>query len=63
MESYRLGLTIQEGNAEQALAAIPHLAARTDPDGNPLSPRFADYREHHSQDRLDRILVELLESL
>jgi hypothetical protein len=63
VESYRLGLTIQEGNAEQALAAIPHLAARTDPDGNPLSPRFADYREHHSQDRLDRILVELLESL
>jgi glycosyltransferase involved in cell wall biosynthesis len=63
VESYRLGLTIPEGNAEQALAAIPRLAARTNLDGNPLSSRFADYREHHSQDRLDRILVELLESL
>ena len=63
VESYRLGLTIPEGNAPQALAAIPHLAARTDRDGKPLTPRFAEYREHHSLERLDRILRELLESL
>ena len=62
VESYRLGLTIPEGNAEQALAAIQHLATRTDPAGNPLSPRFADYRAQHSLERLDRILAELLES-
>lgn len=60
VKNYRLGLTIPEGNAEQALAAIPHLAARTDPAGNPLSPRFADYREHHSLERLDRIFKELM---
>ena len=63
VETYRLGLTIPEGNAAQALAAIPHLAALTARDGKPLSPRFADYREHHSLERLDRILGELLESL
>ncbi len=60
VEIYRLGITIREGNAEQALAAIPHLVARTDLNGQPLSSRFANYREHHSQERLDRILKELL---
>lgn len=60
VETYCLGLTIQEGNASQALAALTRLVARTDLQGNPLSPRFADYREHHSQQRLDRILADLL---
>jgi glycosyltransferase involved in cell wall biosynthesis len=60
VETYRLGLTIPEGNAEQALAVIPCLAAGKDREGNPLSPKFAEYRHHHSQARLDRILAELL---
>jgi hypothetical protein len=60
VETYRLGTTIRQADAQQALAAIPHLAAHTDPAGQPLAPRFADYREHHSQQRLDRILAELL---
>jgi hypothetical protein len=60
VETYRLGITIREGSAEQALAAIPHLAARTGLDGKPLSPRFAEYREQHSLERLDRILGELM---
>jgi len=54
VEQYRLGLTIPEGSASHALAAI------TDLDSQALSPRFAEYREHHSQERLDRILAELL---
>lgn len=60
VETYRLGLTIPEGNAEHALAAIPRLAAGTDREGQPLSPEFAQYRRHHSQQRLDRILGDLL---
>jgi glycosyltransferase involved in cell wall biosynthesis len=61
VETYRLGLTIPEGDAAGALAAIPLLIAGNDREGSPLSPRFEDYREHHSQARLDRILAELLE--
>ncbi|MEO8617506.1 MAG: hypothetical protein ABI600_20415, partial [Luteolibacter sp.] len=63
VENYRLGLTIQEADATQALAAIPCLLAGTDRNHQALSPDFGAYREHHSQVRLDRILVELLESV
>lgn len=63
VESYRLGLTIPQGDAAQALAVMPHLAAGHDRQGRPLSPRFTEYRDHHSQARLDRILEELLGSL
>ena len=38
----------------------PSYRTGTDRPGNLLSPRFAEYREDHSQDRLDAILVELL---
>lgn len=63
VEKYRLGLTIPEASPEQALAAIVRLAAGTNFSGEPLSPRFAGYREDHSQGRLDRILGNLLESV
>lgn len=60
VETYRIGLTIPERSAEHALAVIPRLAAGKNREGNPLAPQFAAYREHHSQERLDRILRELL---
>jgi hypothetical protein len=60
VETYRLGLTIPQGNTAQALATLAQLAAGIDHQGNPLAPRFEEYREHHSQQRLDRILAELL---
>jgi glycosyltransferase involved in cell wall biosynthesis len=63
VESYRLGLTIPEANPEKALALIPYLVAGTDPMGHPLSPRFEDYRHHHSLERLDHLLQELLETV
>lgn len=63
VETYQLGLTIPEGNAERALAVIPCLAAGKNLEGKPLSPRFGEYREHHSQERLDRILGDLLGAL
>ena len=58
VEAYRLGITIPEADAEQALAAIPRLLG-----AQPLSPNFAEYREHHSLARLDRILTNLLASV
>lgn len=54
VEGYRLGRTISEGNAAEALAALERLA------DEPLHSRFADYRDDHSQARLDRILARLL---
>ncbi|MES2661619.1 MAG: glycosyltransferase [Verrucomicrobiota bacterium] len=57
VEKYGMGLTIPEGYAEQALAAIKQLETSNS------TPRFADYREDHSQARLDRILAELLASV
>lgn len=61
VETYRLGVTIPEGSAEKALSGIQCLAAGKDFQGKPLTPKFADYREQHSRDRLDRILGELLQ--
>ena len=63
VEAYRLGITIPEADAEQALAAIPHLLGGKDTHQRSLSPSFAEYSEHHSQARLDRILTKLLESV
>jgi hypothetical protein len=63
VEKYHLGVTIPEADPGHALAAIHHLADGTDADGRPLAPRFADYREDHSQARLDRILSDLLDNL
>ncbi len=63
VEKYRLGITIKEADATQALAAIPCLLAGTDLHRELLSPDYEAYREHHSQARLDRILIELLESV
>ena len=60
VETYRMGLTIPQATPDQALAAIPLLASLTGRDGNPLSPDFASYREHHSQARLDELLASLL---
>ncbi len=63
VESYRLGITIREGHAGDAAAALPFLAAGTDTAGNPLAARFSAYRDDHSSTRLDEILAALLASL
>lgn len=60
VETYRTGLTIPESTPENALAAISHLAAGTDWQGLALAPRYADFRDHHSQARLVNILDRLL---
>lgn len=63
VERYRMGLTIRGATAEEAITAIPYIAALTDLEGRALSPRYEEYREDHSLARLDRILGELLHSL
>lgn len=60
VERYRLGLTIPEGNATSALAALRQLADRRDWMCDPLDSLFAAYRQRHSQTELDRILAALL---
>ncbi len=61
VENYQLGISIPEGSAEAALAAIPLLLAGKGGGGQALAPDFAAYRDDHSQDRLDRILADLLD--
>jgi len=61
VRNYQLGINISEGSADEALTAIPLLLAAIGNDGQALSPDYAAYREHHSQDRLDSILAGLLE--
>ena len=54
------------GQASDAAVALAHLApvALWSSDSvRALCPDFASYREHHSQDRLDRILAKLLEQV
>ncbi len=55
VERYRLGLTIAQGMAAEALAAIPLLIAKS------VSSDFAGYRADHSLARLDGILAALLQ--
>ncbi len=61
VETYQLGTCISERSAEEALTAVSLLLAGKRSHGNTLSPNFAAYREQHSQDRLDRILADLLD--
>ena len=63
VDSYPLGLTIPKATPEYALTAINHLLAGTDYAGKPLTLQFAEYRDDHSLERLDRILGELLDSV
>lgn len=58
VEKYRMGITIREGNAADALAALAQIATPA-----PESPLHAIYRDAHSQQRLDRILEDLLTQL
>jgi hypothetical protein len=63
IDRYRMGLTIPEATPKNALDSISHLIARTDRQGRALNPRYAAYRDDHSQARLDRILGSLLEKV
>ena len=63
VEDYHLGIVIPEASAEHALAAIQQIVRGIDLNGQPLNPRFSDYREAHSLTRLDHILSDLLDTL
>jgi hypothetical protein len=61
VERYRTGLAIPPGDTAMALSAIPHLLQRTDWENRPLEPRYEAYRNDHSIQRLDAILLHLLQ--
>ncbi|MBB5350475.1 hypothetical protein HNR46_000699 [Haloferula luteola] len=58
VEHYRLGATIDEGDSQQALAAIDHLLGAA---GSQESRDFEGYRRMHSPSRLREVLGEWLE--
>ena len=59
VENYRSGLTIPEGDVEEAIAALTQLADQ----GQMPEPRYEDFRKDHSIARLDELLGGLLERL
>lgn len=60
IERFRTGLTIPEGDSEQATDAIQRLLAGIDQHDQPLHPNYEGYRQAHSLARLDAILAALL---
>jgi len=60
VETWRIGLTIPEADVSKAVEAIDHLLAGHDWNGQPLSPRYEEFRHLHSLDRLDQILADLV---
>lgn len=60
VETWRIGLTIPEADVPKALDAIDHLLKGQDWSGQPLNPRYAEFRHLHSLDHLDQILAELV---
>lgn len=62
IDRYRMGLTIPEGSAPDALAAIRRLAG-LDPGPALPDPLYQEYRNDHSLARLDGILRDLLAAL
>ena len=60
VETYRIGLTIPEANVGKAIEAIDHLLAGQDWDGQALNPRYQEFRQLHSLDRLDEIIRALV---
>lgn len=62
IERYQMGLTIPEGSALDALAAICRLAG-LDESAPIARPLYQEYRDDHSLARLDAILARLLASV
>lgn len=56
-------MEICQWNILKHLSAFPHLIARTDGADRSLNFRFADYRAHHSQARLDEVVENLLSQI
>ncbi len=60
VKTYGTGLTIPEGDAERAIAAIPLMLEGKDWNGQPLAARHLDFSADHSLAKLDSLLGELL---
>lgn len=60
VDAYGTGLTIPQGDAERALAAIPLLLEGKTWDGGAAAARYKDFQADHSLARLDRLLAELV---
>jgi glycosyltransferase involved in cell wall biosynthesis len=60
VEGYRTGLTIPEGNSEQALEALRRILDGRDWDGQPLQSDFTRFRDDHGVPRLEALLGGIL---
>lgn len=62
VRDFQLGLCIDPGDVPESIQAIECLEQGTCPGGEPLKPRFAEYRQRHSLDQLQKSLVEVIET-
>ena len=60
VESFGMGLTIEQGSVAEGEAAIRKVLSKEDWEGKPLTSRFADYHALHDRKRLDEVFDELL---
>ena len=60
VESYGLGLTIEEGSVEQGEEAIRRVLKGVDWNDEPLALRYADYHREHNRTRLDEVFEKLV---
>jgi glycosyltransferase involved in cell wall biosynthesis len=60
VKKYDLGIAIEDRNAEQLLNAIIQLVDGKDLKNDRLSPKYKEYYDHHSYDRLKLALSELI---
>jgi glycosyltransferase involved in cell wall biosynthesis len=60
VHQYRLGLTVDEDNVPQSLAAVQQLDKQLDFDQGYPTARFAEYRQAHSNERLHSAFMQLL---
>jgi len=63
VEGYRTGLTIPEGNSEQALEALRNILDGRDWNGQPLQSDFARFRADHGVPRLESLLGGILKQV
>ena len=62
VREYGLGVAVDQGDVDQTIEAIENIVDGKNLDGTSLECRFEDYAKQHSQERLDEVFREVIES-
>ncbi len=61
VQDFDMGAQLEAGDVQAGLQVIDNLADGKNEKGDPLNPRFSDYHQLHSRERLRDCLLEVLE--